>query len=153
RHTIENVSIAEGGGVFVTGWINDTADELSEIRISAGHWRVALPGDGLARNGREDVQAALGLARRHAFGFWGLVSDPSVAAVAHHCVCEVVMKSGAIERHELPLNVLFDQVELRNLALTYLASSRYLGNPALESVASLERFLGRQIVDLNVLIS
>src|SRR5690606_127855 len=40
-----------------------------------------------------------------------------------------------------------------NLALTYLASSRYLGNPALESVASLERFLGRQIVDLNVLIS
>jgi GT2 family glycosyltransferase len=153
RHTIESISIAEHGGIFVAGWINDTAEELAELRISSGAWRVTLPADGLARSGRDDVQAALALPRRHAFGFWGLVADPTVNAAATTCICDVVMKSGAVERHALTPQILFDQIELRNLALTYLASSQYLGNPMLDSVASLEKFIGRQVVELNMLVS
>jgi GT2 family glycosyltransferase len=152
RHTIENVSIAECC-IFVTGWINDTADELAEIRVNTGTWSVTLAGEGLARAARDDVQLALGMPRRHAFGFWGLTIDPAIDTASATCVCEVVMKGGGIERQELPLNILFDQIDLRNLALTYLATSKYLGNPMLESVASLERHIGKQIVDLNVLIS
>jgi hypothetical protein len=153
RHTIENVALAENGGIFITGWINDTAEELAELRISSGAWHITLPADGLARSGRDDVQSALALPRRHAFGFWGLVADPKVDATATTCICDVVMKSGAIERHAVTPQILFDQIELRNLALTYLASSQYLGNPMLDSVASLEKFIGRQIVDLNMLVS
>jgi GT2 family glycosyltransferase len=152
RHTIENISIAECG-LFVTGWINDTADDLAEIRVNTGTWSVTLAGDGLARAARDDVQVALGIPRRHAFGFWGIIVDPAIDTASATCVCEVVMKGGGIERQELPLNVLFDQIELRNLALTYLATSKYLGNPMLDSVASLEKHIGKQIVDLNVLIS
>ncbi len=153
RHTIESVSIAEGGGVFIAGWINDTADELGELRIAGPTWAVRLAGDGLARVCRDDVQAALGIPRRHPFGFWGLVTDTAVDAGSAGCLVEVVMKSGASERHEVPLRVLFDQIELRNLALTYLSSSTYMGNPLLDSVACLERAIGKEIVDVNVLIS
>lgn len=152
RHTIENISIADCG-LFVTGWINDTADEIAEIRVNTGTWSVTLAGDGLARAARDDVQVALGIPRRHAFGFWGILIDPAIDTASAACVCEVVMKGGGIERQELPLNILFDQIELRNLALTYLATSKYLGNPMLDSVASLEKHIGKQIVDLNVLIS
>jgi GT2 family glycosyltransferase len=153
RHTIENIAIAERGGVFVAGWINDTAEELEELRISAGHWQVTIAADCLARSGRDDVQSALALPRRHAFGFWGIVTDPKVDATATVCICDVVMKSGAVERHAVTPQVLFDHIELRNLALTYLASSQYLGNPMLDSVASLEKSIGRHVVDLNLLIS
>jgi len=153
RHTIENVSIAERGGVFVAGWINDTAEELEELRISAGSWQVVFSAAGLARSGRDDVQTALGLPRRHAFGFWGIVTNAAVDATATVCMCDVVMKSGAVERHAITPQILFDHIELRNLALTYLASSQYLGNPMLDSVASLENSIGRHVVDLNMLIS
>ena len=132
RHTIESIAVAEHGGIFVAGWINDTAEELAELRISIGAWQVTLPADGLARSGRDDVQAALALPRRHAFGFWGIVADPKVNATTTTCICDVVMKSGAVERHAITPQILFDQIELRNLALTYLASSQYLGNPMLE---------------------
>ncbi|MBN8993908.1 MAG: hypothetical protein J0H94_01690 [Rhizobiales bacterium] len=152
RFTVENISIAECG-LFVTGWINDTADDLAEIRVNTGTWSVTIAGDGLARAARDDVQVALGIPRRHAFGFWGITVDPAIDTVSPVAVCEVVMRGGGIERQELPLNILFDQIELRNLALTYLATSKYLGNPMLDSVASLEKHIGRQIVDLNVLIS
>lgn len=152
RFTIENISIAECG-LFVTGWINDTADDLAEIRVNTGTWSVTLAGDGLARAARDDVQVALGIPRRHAFGFWGIIIDATIDTASAACVCELVMKGGGIERQELPLNILFDQIELRNLALTYLATSKYLGNPMLDSVACLERHIGKQIVDLNVLIS
>jgi GT2 family glycosyltransferase len=152
RYTIENISIAECG-LFVTGWINDTADDLAEIRVNTGTWSVTLAGDGLARASRDDVQVALAIPRRHAFGFWGMIVDPAIDTASATCVCEMVMKGGGVERQELPLNILFDQIELRNLALTYLATSKYLGNPMLDSVASLEKHIGKQIVDLNVLIS
>jgi GT2 family glycosyltransferase len=153
RHTIESVAIASGGGLFVTGWINDTADEIAELRIAGANWIVRLGGEGLARFCRDDVQAALAIPRRHPFGFWGFTANAAVDIGTSDCRLEVVMKSGAIALHEVPLRVLFDQIELRNLALTYLSSSTYMGNPMLDSVASLERSIGKEIVDLNVLIS
>lgn len=153
RHTIESVAIAPGGGLFVTGWINDTADEIAELRIASLNWFVRLSGDGLARVVRDDVQAALAIPRRHPFGFWGFAANPAVDAATPSCLFEVVMKSGAMERHDVPLRVLFDQIELRNLALTYLSSSSYMGNPMLGSVASLERSIGKELVDINVAIS
>jgi GT2 family glycosyltransferase len=82
-----------------------------------------------------------------------VAANTAIDAGPPTCSCEVVMKGGAVQRHEVPIRFLFDQIELRNLALTYLATSKYAGNPQLESVASLQKFLGRQIVDLNVLIS
>ncbi|HZP21065.1 MAG TPA: hypothetical protein VFB16_12760 [Bauldia sp.] len=153
RHTVESVAVAEGGGVFVTGWVNDTADELAEIRIATPRWAVRFDGAGLARVCRDDVQAALAIPRRHPFGFWGLVTNPAVDGGAQSCTVELAMRSGASIRYDVPLRVLFDQIELRNLALTYLATSTYMGNPFLDSVAGLERALGKEIVEINLLIS
>ncbi len=59
RHTIENIAVADRGGVFIAGWINDSVEELAELRIDAGAWQLTFPAKGLARSGRDDVQAAL----------------------------------------------------------------------------------------------
>jgi GT2 family glycosyltransferase len=153
RHTIESVAVAEQGGVFIAGWVNDTGDAIDEVRVDADGWTVSFAGEALARTVRDDVQSALGMTRAHPFGFWGIAVNTSIDTIPNTCACELVMKSGARERHEVPLKALFDQVELRNLALNYVASSKYQGDPLLEAVACLDRSIGKQIISLNTLIS
>ena len=130
RHTIESVAVSDGGGLFITGWINDTADPLAELRISGGNWRVTdrrrRPGADLPRRRSVGARDRAPLSVRV---LGPRRSTRRSRASGAECLCEIVMKSGASERHPVPLRVVFDQIELRNLALTYLSSSQYLGNP------------------------
>jgi GT2 family glycosyltransferase len=152
KHNIESVVVAEYGGVFVVGWIDDTVEELDKIRVVGNSWQVVFAGAALARTGRDDVQSALGSARRHAFGFWGFAADKAIGRGSSHCAVDVYMKNGAQQRIEVPVRVV-DQFELRNLILMYLASCRYLGNPQLDSIAAIAKSAAEQIVNFNLWIT
>jgi len=122
RHNIELINIADDGAIFIAGWIDDTVDELARIHVTGSNWRVTFEGEGLARTCREDVQAALGTARRHTFGFWGFSSSGAAGHGAGSCAVELVMKNGGKTRAEVSARTL-TAVELRNVVLLYLASS------------------------------
>ena len=152
RHNVEVVVVAENGGIFIDGWIDDTVEELDRVRVATGGWQVAFNRAALARTARDDVQAALGYGRRHAFGFWGFAAHQAIGRGFTHCSVELSTKNGACQRIEVPLRVV-DAAELRNLALVFLGSARYLGNPQLDSIASIGKSVAQQIVDLNLRIT
>ena len=152
KHNIESVIVSDDGGIFLNGWIDDTGKALERIFVKGNDGQVTFEGGALARICREDVQTALNLARRHAFGFWGFAADSIVERRSSHCTVDVLMKDGARESHQVPIKIV-DQTELRNVILTYLVSSQYLGNPQMDAVACLEGFIGNQIIGLNLQIS
>ena len=152
KHNVESVVIAEEGGVFVNGWIDDTTEKFEAVRVGANDLDATFGAPALARTYRNDVQQALATPRRHEFGFWGLAANESVKNPGNVARVDFMMTNGARQRHEISIRNV-DQDELRNVALTYLASSQHLGNPQLESVAKLDNYIGNQIVDLNLRIS
>jgi len=148
RHTVEAIVVAEEGGVFIVGWIDDTQDPLGEIRLNGAGWQVTFAGDALGRVAREDVQASLKSIKRHAFGFWGFASVRGLHRGSEKCRVELSTKAGARQRLEASFGIV-DEIELRNLILGYLGNCRYLGNPNLDAVASVAKSIGRNVVDLN----
>ena len=152
KHNIETITISDEGGVFINGWIDDTNDKLEVLRVSGGDGQVAFSGASLARTCREDVQTALAVTRRHQFGFWGFAANNIIQRRGNNANVDILMSSGARRRHEISIRSV-DQIELRNIVLTYLASARHLGNAQLEAVAGLENYIGTQIVDFNLKLS
>lgn len=152
KHNIETITTSDEGGVFVNGWIDDTTDRLEVLRISGSDGQIVLPGAALARTYREDVQTALAVAGGYRFGFWGFDANSVIQRAGGKVFVDLSMGSGAQRRHEILLQNV-DQIELRNTALTYLASARHLGNPQLEAVAGLESYIGSQIIDFNSRLS
>ena len=148
KHNIENVTVADEGGVFINGWIDDTGDSLRTVRVSGNDGDVALDGTALARTYRSDVQHALLIARPHEFGFWGFAADGLIQRRGNVANVDLQMGSGARQRLEATISRV-DQTELRNIVLSYLASAKHLGNPQLEAVAGLESHIGGQIIDFN----
>lgn len=148
RHNVEAIVMAEEGGVFIAGWIDDTLDPLNGIRLDGAGWQVSFAGEALGRVAREDVQSTLKSIKRHAFGFWGFASVRGLRRGSEKCRVELSTKAGARQRLEVSFGIV-DEIELRNLVLGYLGSCRYLGNPNLDAVASVAKSIGRNILDLN----
>ena len=152
KHNIESVTTSEEGGVFVNGWIDDTSETLEGVRVAGNDGHVTFEGAALARTCRDDVQTALGLSRRHKFGFWGFAANGILQRRGNNANVDFVMSSGARKSHEVSVRNVA-QTELRNIVLTYLASSQHLGNPQLEAITGLEKSIGTQIIDFNLKIS
>jgi GT2 family glycosyltransferase len=152
KHNVETISISEEGGLFVNGWIDDTNDTLQSIRISGNDGQVIFEENALARTGREDVQVALAIAQRHAFGFWCFAANEVVQRRGNNINIDLLMNNGARQRREVPVQSV-EQSGLRDTVLTYLAASQHLGNAQLEAVAGLDNYIGRQIVDCNLRLS
>ena len=152
KHTIEVITTSAEGGIFVNGWIDDTSDKLEFLRVSGSDGQITFQGNSLARTYREDVQTALAISRMHEFGFWGFAANDIIQRRGNKVEVDIVMSSGARQRQEISFRSV-DQIELRNIVLTYLASSQHLGNPHLEAVAGLEKYIGGQIIDLNLKLS
>lgn len=148
KYNVEAILVAEDGGVFVAGWIDDALDPVREIRLSGGNWQVVFAGDALGRTRRDDVYKSLKSMRLHPFGYWGFASAASLPRGSDRCVVELTTETGARQRLEASFGVL-DRVELRNVILSYLSSCTYLGNPQLDSVVSVSRSIGKHVVDLN----
>jgi GT2 family glycosyltransferase len=152
RHNIELINGSDDGAIFIVGWIDDTVEELDKIYVTGANWCVTFTADGLARIARDDVQESLNIARRHAFGFWGFASTGVEHDGTGTCDVLIVMKNGSKQRLEVPFRIM-TQIDLRNLVLLYLASSKYLGNPQLDSVASIDKAIGAQLIEFNLRIS
>ena len=148
KHNIEAILVAEDGGVFIAGWIDDALDPLREITLNGGAWRIVFEGDALARTSRDDVHSSLKALRHYPFGYWGFASAQSLARGTDRCLVELKTSAGARHSSEVGMGVL-DRVEMRNVILSFLASCHYLGNPQLESVVSVSHSIGRHVVDLD----
>jgi GT2 family glycosyltransferase len=152
RHNFESIIIADDGGVFIAGWIDDTVEELDQIRVKGDGWRIEFMGDALGRTCRDDVQSSLGISRRHRFGYWGFASTKGLKGGSGRCTVDVCMKNGAGQRLEVTARLL-DEIELRNLVLLYFGSCKFMGNPQLDALACVAKSIGTNIVDLNLRIT
>ena len=152
KHNIESIAIAEEGGVFINGWIDDTGDTLRWVQVGGNNGRVTFNNDALARTYRDDVQAAIATSRRHEFGFWGFAAKEAIQRGGNIANVDLAMVGGAQQRHDASIRIV-DETELRDIVLTYLATSQHLGNPQLEAVAGLVNYIGAQIVDFNLKLS
>jgi GT2 family glycosyltransferase len=152
RQTIEAVVIARGGGVMIVGWINDHDLPIDAVTITCGGWRVTFDADTLARVRRMDVEQALPGAPASLFGFFGLIAAPGLEDLEDRAAIDIQLVNGGHLLSEFPTRIV-SAAELRDLALGYLASASFFGDPHVEAVASLEPGLGPQLVALNQAIT
>lgn len=144
-HSIEQLRLSRGGGLFLVGWLDDTLDALVELRIDGDGWSIDLARVALARQRRKDVEAALRSTVRHSYGFWSMAELGHDLSRPGSCRVRLRMRSGAsaaldIEAHYVP------DLELRDLALGYLADGDFFGNPHHGAIASLDFGVGDQVI-------
>jgi GT2 family glycosyltransferase len=152
KHNIESVVVAEDGGLFVNGWIDDSTSPLGVLCVTGKDGHVTFEGSALARTYRDDVQIALAIPRKREFGFWSFAASPVILRDGNTAKVNLVMRNGARQDHEAAARRV-DEVELRNVVLTYLASASHLSNLQLKASSELESYIGDQILQLNLKIS
>lgn len=146
--SVDTVIASANGGVLIVGWVDDVADRLDVVRVTGHGWRVAYDGSGLARVRRSDVAEALKSGVNHAFGFWGFVYGKHPIVARGHCTVEIVLRDGSSAMVRLEIRTVEDH-ELREVALTYITNSDYLGAHVVEAIASLEAVIGTHILAIN----
>ena len=148
RSAVEALFIAPDAGLMIVGWIDDLTHPIDCIRIISGAWRVVLDESHLIRVRRMDVEEVIDGRTSHPFGFFGMlhfeqggdISGPVKVELWHKRGLIVVLQSAA---------TIVTEVELRNAALSKLATSAFLGNSAIESMSYLERGVGAELIKLN----
>jgi hypothetical protein len=148
RHAVEAVAVARGGGVLVIGWVDDTDCPIDGVRVSCGGWQILFDAASLVRVRRPDVEQALGVTTPYLYGYFGLVAAAELQDTPAAVQLEVRLKNGGFSPAQQACRVVSAE-GLRDLALGYLASSLYLGNPQAEAMVALERGLGAQALALN----
>lgn len=148
---VDIIKLSSAGGLFISGWVNDSLDRLDSVELYVAGWSVAFSASGLARVRRPDADKVAGLNTPHALGFWGFIYAGRRLPSGK---CNVVMrlKSGA----ELILIVnieLQDDIDLRDNVLCHLASVQYQGPAYFNSVASIGRAIGTQLVDFSQMLT
>jgi GT2 family glycosyltransferase len=148
RCSIDALIIAPNAGLMVVGWIDDSADPLSCIRITGADWRVVLDASVLVRLRRADVEKAVGGRGQHAFGFFGFLQFDRRGEGSGPIRLELWQHSGSSAALQCVPGIV-DELELRNTALGYLAGASYFGNAAIESMAFLGRGIGDELIRFN----
>jgi GT2 family glycosyltransferase len=152
KHNIESVVVAEDGGVFVNGWVDDSTASLGAVCVTENDGHATFEDAALARTYRDDVQTALAISRKHEFGFWGFAANQVILPHGNTTKVNVIMRNGARQDHEVAVRRV-DETELRNTVLTYLASANHLGNWQFKALTDLENYIGDQILQINLRIS
>ena len=147
-HSIEALHVSPGGGVFIAGWIDDTADPLSELRLEGHGWAVDVARLAVARVRRRDVETVLNSSTRHAYGYWSFVDLGRELPRNSTCRVRLRTRSGAGVTLEVAVRSVSD-LELRDVVLCYVADGDFFGNPHTCAVASLGGGVGDQIVANN----
>ena len=148
RSAVDLLALNTDGGVFIVGWADDTVTALSTVRLSGNGWHVDLPASALIRQRRQDVEAALGTSAPYCYGFFGLFhfawkqfADTKVT---------VEFRTGQGVAHTLDLTGrLVGNLELRDMALSHLATAAFYGNPDVERMLRLASGFGAQAAALN----
>lgn len=148
---VDAIKLSSSGGLYVTGWVNDSLDRLDSVELYVAGWAIAFSAAGLARVRRPDAEQVIGLHMPHAVGFWGFIY---AARRLPPGKCNVVMrlKSGA----ELNLIVDIepaDDIELRGTVLNHIAASHYSGPVYFNAVAAIDGAIGAQLVDFSQMLT
>jgi len=145
---VEAVRMSPGGGVFVTGWIDDATDKLAEAWLSGEDWEVELMTTAFARTRRRDVEQTLGATGAHPYGFWSFVDLGR--AMRRHAACRLVLTqaSGAGVTLEIGVRSLADS-DLRDAVLAWLIECDWSVSAHIGAVAGLTDGAGAQIVAHN----
>jgi GT2 family glycosyltransferase len=148
---IDALFASRSGRCLVIGWLNDdVAASGLEVFIVAGGSVVAAT-RGVARCRREDAEAVVFPPPGKLLGFWAVleirgISDLDVAM-------SVAIAAGAQRRTFAVAAQRIGDDRLREIALEYLATSKYFANPQVEATIQLEGGLGQRLIDMNVEIS
>ena len=136
------------GGLFIVGWMDDSNQQIETVRVGGGGFHVDLPARMLIRVRRPDVESALGKSDRYCYGFCGLFhcvwSHPERAKLT----VEFRLKASTAQSIDVDAT-LVDKVELRDIAMSYLANAHFFGNPDVERIERLGGGFGGQAVRLN----
>jgi GT2 family glycosyltransferase len=147
-HSIEALRVSTGGGLFIVGWIDDALDPLVELRLEGDGWALDVARLALARVRRRDVEAVLKSNQRHAYGYWAFVELCREMPRLPTCRVRLRTRFGASVMLEVEGRSV-GELELRDLALGYLADSDFFGNPHVCAVACLDGGVADQIVAHN----
>lgn len=150
--SLEALLISPTGGILIVGWLDDVLTPLDHIRIAGPGWFYTFDAASVVRFRRGDVEAALGSSRSHGFGFLAFCFADIALDVAGACDLIIVTKGGGQSNVAYtPRRV--DDVDLRNVVLTYVAESEFFGNRQIEAMRALDGPLGRQIISHNLRIT
>jgi GT2 family glycosyltransferase len=144
----ETLLVSRGGGVMVIGWIDDEADPIECVRVFGPGWRITFDGEALARVRRPDVETALATMASHPYGYYGIVFADEPVEAGADCQIEIRLRSGRTATTTAAAK-LFDDIQLRDTALAYIAAAHHFGNPHLKAIAGFDRGAGAEIVRLN----
>jgi GT2 family glycosyltransferase len=148
KTTLEAAVVSRGGGILIIGWVDDSADPVESVRFIGPGWRLTFDGASLARVRRPDVEQALGKPIHHPYGFYGFVYAGEPLAMSGPCKVEVQLTSGLCAQFD-PTPKLVEDVDLRDILLTYVAEARHFGNVQVQAIAGLDRSIGLEIVRFN----
>lgn len=151
RGAVDTLIIAPNAGLMIVGWIDDVVHPLGGIRISGSGWRAMLDRTRLVRVRRIDVEKNLGKPTQHLFGFFGFLQFDRGCDGAGSVKIEIWQKGGALALDYAP--VIVTDAELRNIALSHLASASFFGNPSVESKGYLDEGFGTELVKFNSAIT
>jgi GT2 family glycosyltransferase len=152
RCSLEAIIISPQAGLMVVGWIDDASHPLSCIRIIGPDWRIVVDASLLVRVRRADVEQAIANRRCHAFGFIGFVQFDRGGHTSGPVQVELWQRGGFSTSVQVP-PTLMEDIELRDTILAQLAGASYFGNATVESLQSLDRGLGDELVRFNLAIT
>lgn len=144
----EALMISPSGGILLVGWIDDSASPAECVELSADGWCISFSGSSLLRLRRRDVETALGTNLPHAYGYIGFNFAGTSVPVAKHCRVQVMLANGATGERTIEARAI-DDIGLREILLSHLATAQYFGNAQIEAMCNLELGIGNQIVALN----
>ena len=145
---VETIVVSKSGGVLIIGWLDDASSAVDVVRVLGLNWRLTFDGAALARVRRQDVEDALGRMISHPYGYFGFIfADQAIDATGDFRV-EVCLKDGRIASSVLQCR-LVEELELRNIVLSYLAAAGHFGNAQVKGIACVDKGLGVELVNHN----
>ena len=134
-------------GLFLNGWSADANNPIERVHIRGPGWSFWIGPELLARVRRHDVEEALKSGVPHPYGFWSFIASERQIPTGP-CIVNVVFAGETRSQHTVTPMGNNDE-DLRNIVLGYLHGSHHFGNPHVGAIATIERGIGRQIVDFN----
>ena len=136
------------GGIFIVGWMDDSILPVDSVRVVGTDFHIELPARMLIRVRRVDVEGALGRSDRYRYGFCGLFHCVWSRPAGEKLTVEFRSKSLIARSIDASAQVV-DKVGLRDIAMSYLATTQFFGNPDVERIEQLGNGFGGQAVRLN----
>jgi len=148
---IDTLKLSPSGGLFISGWVHDPCDRIDQLELNFSGWSLSISGQSIARVHRPDVEVSLGKPSRYHYGFVGFFYAAR-HLVGTLCSATLHLKTG----RQLTVIVsvdLVDDIELLEVTIEAIGTSKYLGNPYFLSYEAIAPAIGPQITDFNRLLT